>query len=141
MKLKRRHFTGEFKHQVLQEVDLGKGVSQVARQYQVHPTLIHRWRQQLRHHGERAFPGNGKAHSEEAKVAALERKVGQLTMENDLLKKCCISSKIARAQPETVEAGHDLVDQPVHLSFWPRYSEQTLQSPFDQSSQLLSPTC
>ena len=87
MKLKRRHFTGEFKHQVLQEVDLGKGVSQVARQYQVHPTLIHRWRQQLRHHGERAFPGNGKAHSEEAKVAALERKVGQLTMENDLLKK------------------------------------------------------
>ena len=87
MKLKRRHFTGEFKHQVLQEVDLGKGVSQVARQYQVHPTLIHRWRQQLRHHGERAFPGNGKTHSEEAKVAALERKVGQLTMENDLLKK------------------------------------------------------
>ena len=79
MKLKRRHFTGEFKHQVLQEVDLGKGVSQVARQYQVYPTLIQRWRQQLRHHGERAFPGNGKAHSEEAKVAALERKVGQLT--------------------------------------------------------------
>ena len=87
MALKRRQFTRDFKPQVLQEVDSGKGVGQVARQYQVHPTLIHRWRQQLRHHGEKAFPGNGKAHTEEAKVAALERKVGQLTMENDLLKK------------------------------------------------------
>ncbi|MDP6417724.1 MAG: transposase, partial [Gammaproteobacteria bacterium] len=72
---------------VLREIDSGKGISQVARQYQVHPNMVHRWRQQLRRHGEKAFPGNGKAHTEEAKIASLERKVGQLTMENDLLKK------------------------------------------------------
>lgn len=87
MSLKRRQFTREFKQQVLQEVDSGRSVSEVAREYQVHPTLLHRWRQQLRRHGEQAFPGNGNTNSEEARIAALERKVGHLTMENDLLKK------------------------------------------------------
>ena len=74
MTLKRRQFTREFKLQVLQEADSGKSISQLAREHQVHPTLIHRWRQQLRHQGDQAFPGNGRA-------------VSQLTMENDLLKK------------------------------------------------------
>ncbi len=87
MSLKRRQFPREFKLQVLQEADSGKSVSQLAREHQVHPTLIHRWRQQLRRQGDRAFPGNGKAVSDEARIAVLERKVGQLTMENDLLKK------------------------------------------------------
>ena len=87
MALRRRQFTREFKLQVLQEADSGKSISQLAREHQVHPTLIRRWRQQLRHQGERAFPGNGRAVSDEARIAALERKVGQLTMENDLLKK------------------------------------------------------
>ena len=66
---------------------IGKSIGQLAREHQVHPTLIHRWRQQLRHQGDQAFPGNGRAVSDEARIAALERKVGQLTMENDLLKK------------------------------------------------------
>ncbi len=56
MTLKRRQFTREFKLQVLQEADSGKSISQLAREHQVHPTLIHRWRQQLRRQGERAFP-------------------------------------------------------------------------------------
>ncbi len=87
MSLKRRQFTREFKLQVLQEADSGKSISQLAREHQVHPTLIHRWRQQLRRQGDRAFPGNGRAVSDEVRIAALERKVGQLTMENDVLKK------------------------------------------------------
>ena len=65
MTLKRRQFTREFKLQVLQEADSGKSISQLAREHQVHPTLIHRWRQQLRHQGDRAFPGNGRAVSDE----------------------------------------------------------------------------
>ena len=86
MTLKRRQFTREFKLQILQKADSGKSISQVAWNHKVHPTLIHRWRQQLRRQGDRAFPGNGKAVSDEARVAALEQKVGLLTMENDLLK-------------------------------------------------------
>ena len=87
MALKRCQFTREFKLQILQEADSGKSISQLAHEHQVHPTLIHRWRQHLRCQGNRAFPGNGKAVTDEARIAALERKVGQLTLENDLLKK------------------------------------------------------
>ncbi len=68
MSLKRRQFTREFKLQVLQESDTGKSISQLAREHQVHPTLIHRWRQQLRRQGDRAFPGNGKAVSDETRT-------------------------------------------------------------------------
>ena len=57
---------------------------QLVREYQVHPTLIHRWRQQLRHQRDRAFPGNGRAVSDEARIAALERKVGKLNTEKDM---------------------------------------------------------
>jgi transposase len=49
--------------------------------------LISRWCRQHRKYKDRAFTGNGRAYTDEARIAALERKVGQLTMENDLLKK------------------------------------------------------
>ncbi len=68
MTLKRRQFTLDFKLQVLQEADSGKAISELARGHQIHPTLIHRWRQQLRRQGERAFPGNGMAVTDEAQT-------------------------------------------------------------------------
>ena len=37
MTLKHRQFTREFKHQVLQQADSGKSISQLAREYQVDP--------------------------------------------------------------------------------------------------------
>jgi transposase len=83
----RRKFTREFKVGVVREVEAGKTVAQVSREYQVHPTQIDQWRRDLRRYGERAFAGNGRAYTDEARTAALERKIGQLAMENDLLKK------------------------------------------------------
>ena len=41
--MKRRQFTREFKLKVLQEADSGKSVRQLAREHQIHSTLIHRW--------------------------------------------------------------------------------------------------
>ena len=87
MSLKRRKFSKEFKIRVLREVGAGKTVAQAGREHQVHPTQINQLRRQRRQYGERAFAGNGRAYSGEARVAELERKIGQLTMENDLLKK------------------------------------------------------
>lgn len=83
----RRKFTREFKLRVVHEVEAGKSVAQAAREHQVHSNQIDKWRRDLRQYGERAFAGNGHAYTDEARVAALERKIGQLTMENDLLKK------------------------------------------------------
>ena len=44
MTLKRRQFTRDFKLQILQEADSAKSIGQLAREHQVHPTLIHRSR-------------------------------------------------------------------------------------------------
>jgi transposase len=87
MALKRRQFTREFKLQVVREVDAGKPMSQVAREHQINPNTVAKWRKQLRQYPQTAFAGQGRAYTDEARVAELERMVGRLTMENDLLKK------------------------------------------------------
>lgn len=84
MSLKRRQFTAAFKTRVAREVDAGKSVAQVAREHQLHPNLVSKWRAAHRQRGENAFsvgpPG------EDAQVADLERIIGQLTVENRFLK-------------------------------------------------------
>jgi transposase-like protein len=57
------------------------------------PKLLERWRGEWRAQGELAFPGNGRrsagspAVDDAPRIGELERKIGQLTMENDSLKK------------------------------------------------------
>ena len=87
MGLKRRVFSKEFKEQILLEIESGKSLAQVAPERQLHPVMICKWRSQREKYGAQAFAGNGRAYTDEARIAALERKIGQLTMENDLLKK------------------------------------------------------
>jgi transposase len=88
--LKRRRFTREFKLQVVRELEAGKTPAQAAREYQVHPTGLVRWRKEHLQYAERAFMGNGRLYKDEARIAELERLLGQLTMENALLKKALL---------------------------------------------------
>lgn len=90
MGLKRRRFTREFKQQVVREVEAGKPLAQAAREHEVLPASICRWRAELHRYAERAFAGNGNTYKDEARRAELERMVGRLTMENDLLKKALL---------------------------------------------------
>ena len=62
-------------------------MAEVARALEVHPSDLHRWRRELQDHGERAFSGAGNKRAEETKVAELERKIGQQTVEIDFLKR------------------------------------------------------
>jgi transposase len=94
MALKRRQFSKEFKLQVLREIEAGKTLAQAAREHQVSPGTILDWRKRHEQYADRAFQGNGCAYTDEAKVAELERKVGQLTMENDLLKKALLRLEV-----------------------------------------------
>lgn len=87
MSLRRRKFTREFKLQVLHEIDAGKSIAEASREFELHPTLITRWRKLSHQYGEHVFSGNGNLYRESARIAELERMVGKLTMENALLKK------------------------------------------------------
>jgi transposase-like protein len=92
MDLARRVYSRDLKVAAMREIDGGRTISEVARQLELSPKLLERWRGEWRARGELAFPGVGRcaagpALSELQRVAELERKIGQLTMENDFLKK------------------------------------------------------
>jgi len=84
MALKRRLFTREFKLKVVREVQDGRSVAEVARTYQIHPVLLSRWQNHYLRFGDSFRPATT---DQEKRIAELERAVGQLTMENMLLKK------------------------------------------------------
>jgi transposase-like protein len=92
MDLARRVYSRDLKIAAMREVDQGRTISEVARQLELSPKLLERWRGEWAARGEMAFPGIGRRNlptglSELGRIAELERKIGQLTMENDFLKK------------------------------------------------------
>jgi transposase-like protein len=88
MGLSRRKFTKEFKEQAVRRLELGASIAEVARACELNPNVLHRWRRELQELGAKAFSGNGKRHSEESRLAELERKVGRQAMEIDFLRRC-----------------------------------------------------
>jgi transposase len=88
--LTRRQFTRAFKVQVGREIEAGKPLAQVARAYQVHPTVLRRGQQEHQRDAERAFAGHGHSYKDEARLAELERMIGHLTMEKALRKKAVL---------------------------------------------------
>jgi len=92
MDLVRRIYSRELKVAAMREIDAGRTIGELARQLEVSPKLLERWRGEWRAQGELAFPGIGRRGvpqglTELQRIAELERKIGQLTMENDFLKK------------------------------------------------------
>lgn len=102
MSLPRRRFSRELKLHILAQIEAGQTIAAVAREHQIHPTLIGKWRQQLAKYPEKAFSGNGRSYKEEAQIAELERMVGQLTMENTLLKKA-LTRLESRSRPASLD--------------------------------------
>ena len=92
MDLARAVYSRDLKITVMRALDAGSTAGEIARKYQLSPKLLERWRGEWRAKGESAFPGIGRradppALDDARRIADLERKIGQLTMENDFLKK------------------------------------------------------
>ena len=93
MDLARTVYSRDLKIAVMRAMEAGASAGETARKYQLSPKLLERWRAEWRAKGELAFPGIGRrgvghpALEEARQIAELERKIGQLTMENDFLKK------------------------------------------------------
>ena len=88
MGLSRRKFTKEFKLAAVRRLEAGVSIAEVARGLEVNPNVLHRWAREFREAPGNAFPGNGQRRWCEGRIAELERKIGQQTVEIDFLKGC-----------------------------------------------------
>jgi transposase len=111
MDLSRAVYSRDLKISTMRALDAGSSVGEIARKYQLSPKLLERWRGEWRAKGETAFPGIGRRYAnlpgldDACRVAELERKIGQLTMENDFLKKAL--QHFREHHPPVVVSGAD----------------------------------
>ena len=101
-----RTYTIEFERQLVEEHLGGVGLTELARRHDISRELL---RTRVKKYEAGEFTGDGPARPDrrayEAKIAGLERKVGQLTMELDLLKKGLRSARRASAASTSVVSG------------------------------------
>jgi len=84
--ISRRKFTSEFKLAAVEQIESGKSLARVARELEVHENVVRRWKHEIQQQPGKAFVGNGNSRSMN-READLERKIGQMTLELDFLKK------------------------------------------------------
>lgn len=90
MTKKRRQYTAQFKFRVaLEAASEAKTISQIASEYEVHPTLVRNWKRQLMSEGADVFERDTtrKASETGVKEAELYEQIGRLKMELEWLKK------------------------------------------------------
>jgi transposase len=85
---RRKHSSG-FKAQVALEAIRGDvTIAEIAKKHNIHPGQVQAWKAEALSKLESSFDKNSsRVSSSDEQVAVLERKIGQLTIENDFLKK------------------------------------------------------
>jgi transposase-like protein len=115
--VEKRTFSGEFKRAAVKRMEAGESSSALSRELGVKRTKLYRWRDQVRRHGEKAFPGKpGRPSKAEAltrehgaegatelaqarrKISDLERKVGQQQVDLDFFKQALRHIEAAQRQ-------------------------------------------
>lgn len=71
----------------MRELEIGKSNAEVAREYGIGESQISKWYKAYRKDGDNAFQRKKQTNKEAAKIAELERIVGRLHIENDILKR------------------------------------------------------
>jgi transposase len=85
---KRRTFTPKFKAQVvLEELTGVKDKAEICREHQLRPQVFTRWKTEFLERAPEIFATQSGRGDEQARIAELERMVGQLTMELAVAKK------------------------------------------------------
>jgi|TARA_B100001142_G_C14298805_1_gene642001 transposase len=84
----KQKFTNEFKLNVVIEGYATGNFSQVSARHGVHMTQIAKWKQQLLGSGNAVYGSKKSNRSEEqVKIDQMEKTIGRLALENDILKK------------------------------------------------------
>jgi len=90
MSKKRRQYSAEFKAKIAIAAIRGeKTASELASQYEIHPTMLNTWKRQLLENASTLFDSGKSAHQEsseaKAEVDELYRQIGKLKVERDFL--------------------------------------------------------
>jgi len=81
---KKKRFDRDFKISAVKMVtEGGHKATEVARSLGIHPNQLYNWKRKFSDHGDKAFPGKGNL----SELAALRRKLRDVEMERDILKK------------------------------------------------------
>ena len=89
MSIPRKQYSKEFKMEAVSLVTMqGLTVAQVSRDLGISANVLHRWKQELAQHSQKAFPGHGLPIEQE--LAALRRENATLKREREILKKATI---------------------------------------------------
>ncbi len=85
MRTRRKRYSAEFKREAIRRAgEEGMTDVQVCEDLGVSTRQLRRWRDELRAHGEKAFPGHGKSHDQE--LTQLRREFAKVKQERDFLK-------------------------------------------------------
>ncbi len=81
---KKRRFDRDFKISAVKMVtEEGHTAAEVAKSLGIHPNRLYNWKKKYSDQGNKAFPGKGHL----SEMAALRRRLQELEMERDILKK------------------------------------------------------
>ena len=82
----RKKFDKAFKEQAVELLESSdRTIKEIAEELGVDRSSLAYWRREKHQHQDKAFPGKGNARDEE--IAQLKRKLADVTMERDILKK------------------------------------------------------
>ena len=115
--VEKRTFSGDFKRAAVKRMEAGESSAALSRELAVKRTILYRWRDIVRRHGEKAFAGRPGRPSkvemltrehgaegatelaqERRKIADLERKVGQQQVDLDFFKQALRHIEAAQRQ-------------------------------------------
>jgi transposase-like protein len=97
MSKKRKQHTAEFKAMIGMEALRGiKTLSEIAKEYNVHPVQVGQWKKELKGRSAELFKTKSNIEFKNLKQEKehLQRKIGELTMDVDFLKKKCVQMNI-----------------------------------------------
>lgn len=89
MEKSRRTFSKEFKQKAVELAGVRGSVPEIARELDIRPDLINRWRREMDKNPSLAFSGNGNVQltAEQRELAEVRKELKDVRMERDILKK------------------------------------------------------
>lgn len=87
--VKRREYTAEFKQKAVELSHARGNAAEVCRELGLSPSVLGRWRREAKEYGTNSFPGKGnlKLADEQREIAGLRKKLRDVELERDILKK------------------------------------------------------